>query len=178
MFDKIDDFVSDLKSEIANLERENYKLKRKLEELQDEKDKVENKKWIPKEGEKYYFATHFGVVGVAIYEGASGDEWCIEQGNYFRSENEAELYLENLKTKAELKVLADELNGGNVIDWNDFHQEKYYLICDVYNNRIDDSSCETCMISGNVYCLDANFLKTAIECIGEKRLIDMIKAGV
>jgi hypothetical protein len=158
--------------------QENCSLKRVLEEIQKEKEQTENnKKWQPMINETYYYLGS-GEVCAAPYDNNELDKWRISQCNCFQTREEAEKRLENLKTKAELKALADELNGDEVIDWNNLDQDKHYLIYDVYNHRIGYSTSELCMISGNVYCLDEDFKTKAIRRIGEQRLIEMIKSRV
>jgi hypothetical protein len=175
-FTKLDDLFSDLKSEVSGLMQENCSLKRKLEKLQGEKDRVENKKWQPKPNDAYWYIGDDGEIFTDIGADISTD-WRLSQGNVFATEEQAEQYLENLKTKAELRKLADELNGDRVIDWENSHQDKYYLIYYPMTEHIegalaDDISC------GNIYCIDSDFMEKAIERIGEQRLMDMIKAGV
>lgn len=180
MFDKIDDFFSDLKSEIANLERENYKLKRKLEELQKEKEqpKQKNKKWVPQIDGVYYMVDNGGGIQELDWEDMEYDQWRLSQGNCFETEEQAEQYLENLKTKAELKALADELNGDEVIDWIDESQKKFNIYYDYAMFELRQKEMCDNRSQGTIYCLDSKFLKEAIDRIGEERLIEMIKAGV
>jgi hypothetical protein len=175
MFDKIDDFVSDLKSEIANLERENYRLKRKLEELQKEKD---NKEWQPEIEQNYFYIDSCGDVENCGYSMSYIDKWRLKQGNCFKTHEQAKKHLENLKTKAELKALADELNGKEMIDWNNEEQEKFCIVYVPSRNTLENHIGCFYKIQGAVYCLDEDFSEKAIEHIGKQRLIDMIRSGV
>jgi hypothetical protein len=160
---------------IQEIEEQIKALQAELEKL---KGKQENKKWKLERGIKYYFATHFGVVGTAIYEDSSGDKWCIQQGNCFQTEEQAEQYLENLKTKAELRALADELNGDRIIDWEHYNPTKYSIMYDYGLKTISLGTTATSQDADVIYCLDENFADIASERIGEKRIINMIKAGV
>lgn len=137
-----------------------------------------NEEWIPKIDETYYYITHFGKVHAAINIDTYGDEWCIGQRNCFKTKEQAEEYRENIKTKIELKALADELNGSEVIDWNDTLQSKFYIF---YKHNIDTLDFYTASIyqpQGCIYCLNRNFFNEAIKRIGAQRLINMIKSGV
>jgi uncharacterized protein YlzI (FlbEa/FlbD family) len=138
----------------------------------------QNKKWQPQEQESYYYINSLGQIWGEIYAEAHEDLWRKMNGNCFPTREQADQYLENLKTKAELKALADELNGDEVIDWEDCNQDKYYLTYNGKDNHISCSLAEVCMISGNIYCLSEYFISKAIDRIGEQRLINMIKAGV
>ena len=100
------------------------------------------------------------------------------QGNCFKTEQEAKEQSENLKTKAELRALAEELNGDEVIDWSNAVQYKYCI------DYLDAEGClsfnrsTVYKLQGVIYCLVSNFRVKAIERIGEERLIKMIKSGV
>ncbi len=106
-------------------------------------------------------------------------QFLYKSGNYFKTQEEAQEYLDNITTKAELKVLAEELNEGKVIDWDDFSQRKYYM-CANYQliNKLYFGEETTTQTAGVIYFLDSNFLDEAINRIGEERLIKMIKSGV
>jgi hypothetical protein len=175
MFDKIDDFVSDLKSEFANLERENYKLKRKIEELQKEK---ENKNWKPEERKIYYYVNSLGKIFGEHYVKAPADLWRHLNGNFFKNKYEAEKYIKNIKTKGELRELANELNGERKVDWDDGEQKKYYIYYNYSTHQLISVYDNVRRDQGTIYCSDKNFLNKAIERIGEEKLINIIKEGV
>mgnify|MGYP000816198308 FL=1 len=154
-------------------------LEKKYEELGKEIEKLKNqkkgKRWKPDCGEEYYFIGLFGGVCEFSWNNCPQDNYLYSQGNCFKTRHEAEEHLENLKTKAELRALAEELNGDEVIDWNDGEQWKY---CIFYTSRIASDERCTCQSQGAIYCLDPDFLDKAIKRIGEERLIKMIKSGV
>lgn len=153
-------------------------LEQKYEELGKEIEKLKNekkgKRWKPDCGEEYYVGL-FGSVCKLKWNNCPEDNYLYSQGNCFKTRHEAEEHLENLKTKAELRALAEELNGDEVIDWNDGEQWKY---CIFYTSRIASDERCTCQSQGAIYCLDPDFLDKAIKRIGEERLIKMIKSGV
>ena len=103
-------------------------LEQKYEELGKEIEKLKNqkkgKRWKPDCGEEYYFIGLFGSVCNFSWNNGHEDNYLYSQGNCFKTEQEAKEQSENLETKAELRALAEELNGDEVIDWNDGEQSK------------------------------------------------------
>lgn len=94
-----------------------------------------------------------------------------ETGNYFKTEKEAEEYLEDLKVKTKIKDIAKELNGYKEIDWNDEDQTKYCLIYDYYS--LPSIKCKREWIfkpEGTICCLDENFADECINRIGREKL--------
>jgi hypothetical protein len=157
-------------------------LEQKYEELGKEIEKLKNqkkgKRWKPDCGEKYYYVGLFGHVGELKWENCFEDQYLYSQGNCFQTKEEAKEQSENLKTKAELRALAEELNGDEVIDWSNAEQYKYCI------DYLDAEGClsfnrsTVYKLQGVIYCLVSNFRVKAIERIGEERLIKMIKSGV
>ena len=157
---------------LQELEQKYEELGREIEKLKNQK---KGKRWKPDCGEEYYFIGLFGGVCEFSWNNCPQDNYLYSQGNCFQTEEEAKEQSENLKTKAELRALAEELNGDEVIDWNDGEQWKY---CIFYTSRIASDERCTCQSQGAIYCLDPDFLDKAIKRIGEERLIKMIKSGV
>lgn len=110
-------------------------LEQKYEELGKEIEKLKNekkgKRWKPELGDSYWCLGWNGEVNQRVYNGVCqySHDWNILQGNCFQTEEEAEEHLENLKTKAELRALAEELNGDEVTEvrynevYNKFRQK-------------------------------------------------------
>jgi hypothetical protein len=176
----INTLLEELNNKIEEIQEENLALETALNALKRENDKKENKnkKWQPQEQESYYYINSLGQICGEIYAEAHEDLWRKMNGNCFPTREQADQYLENLKTKAELKALADELNGGEVIDWTDEKQWKYTLLLNCYTNVLWPVIHTIHRNPNAIYCLDENLFEKAIERIGEQRLIDMIKAGV
>lgn len=157
-------------------------LEKKYEELGKEIEKLRRTKcstgWEPNKGEDYYFIRDYGDVHSVSWIGDPVDNFRFAQNNCFQTKEEAEEHLENLKTKAELRALAEELNGDEVIDWSNAEQYKYCI------DYLDAEGClsfnrsTVYKLQGVIYCLVSNFRVKAIERIGEERLIKMIKSGV
>lgn len=156
-------------------------LEQKYEELGKEIEKLKNekkgKRWKPDKNDDYYVIRH-GRIMFDCNKIQKVTDWDYSQGNCFKTRHEAEEHLENLKTKAELRALAEELNGDEVIDWSNAVQYKYCI------DYLDAEGClsfnrsTVYKLQGVIYCLVSNFRVKAIERIGEERLIKMIKSGV
>lgn len=160
---------------LQELEQKYEELGREIEKLKNQK---KGKRWKPDCGEEYYYVGLFGHVGELKWENCFEDQYLYSQGNCFKTEQEAKEQSENLKTKAELRALAEELNGDVAVDWNNRIQDKYYLYISRTINELSSSYVEVHQNQGTIYCLDPDFLDKAIERIGEERLIKMIKSGV
>jgi hypothetical protein len=159
------------------------KLKQQLNQLQEKINNLEKqdkkRKWQPQKGEEYYFINDIGNIERRKYDRIlMKDIWLTSQGNYFRTQKEAATYLFNLRTKAELRALAEGLNGDRVINWNDTRQDKHSIIYNGKTGTIDNNVFSFLRAPSLIYCLDENFGDKAIEQIGEQRLIDMIRSGV
>jgi hypothetical protein len=185
------DYCTSIKESLKQICDENDELMAQIEKLQIEKERLQselnianaltentkNKKWQPKAGETFYYLNPWGGIVKGVNVECTKD-WFNSPLVYFKSEQEADQYLENLNTKDKLKQLADELNGGKVIDWLDEAQNKYVIVLEVYTNKLKRWTIGGIQQSGQIYCLDKDFKQKAIKRIGEQRLIDMIRSGV
>lgn len=147
-----------------------------LEELKKELEEVlekVNKKL--EDEEKYYTIDHDGEIIYDTDDSYDVDIFNKKIGNYFKTEKEAEEYLEDLKVKTEIKKIAKELNGDDKIDWKDVNKAKYYLR---YSHRATNIVCNyenSYQAEGVTYCLDGDFRRVCIERIGEERLKKYLK---
>ena len=147
-------------------------LKKQISELQSKVNKLENeskeekkgKRWRAKVNGTYFYVDDSGDVVTCHeyneygdnYRYKNGDNYRYKTRNYFKTEEEAEEYKEIMNTYYDLMDLAEELNNGEKIDWNDNQQCKYTIF---YNFEF-----------GQIYCLDGAFLEKAIEKIGKDKL--------
>lgn len=156
------------------------KLKRKYEELGKEIERLEKNKgrWRAEKNEKYYYVDHFGDVNFMGEANDYFDDYRFKTRNYFKTEKEAQNYLDNIKTYYELMDLAEELNGDEKINLEDERQAKYFIAYSFCENNLVDSHSYKYKRIGNIYCLDEDFLEKAKERIGEERLIKLFKGGV
>lgn len=82
------------------------------------------------------------------------------------------------KIETKLKNIAERLNAGRKIDWEDENQSKFIIL---YNCKskilglLDLYSVYRWKYQGGIYCLDENFLEVAKQEIGEENLIKYFK---
>ena len=164
------DNLEDLKKQISELQNKVNKL--------ENQEKEKNKRWRAKVNDTYFYVDDSGDVVTCHEYNEEGDNYRYKNGdnyryktrNYFKTEEEAEEYQEVMITYYNLMDLAEELNKGRKIDWNDEDQCKYS-----FYYKYDCDSFETLFAhsyknSGQIYCLDEDFLKKAIKKIGEDKL--------
>ena len=137
-------------------------------------EEYEYKRWKPEPNEEYYFVSADGKIIQARNCGWGPAANRIDFYNCFKSEKLAEQEAEKILVRRQLEDIARRLNKGRKIDWSDENQYKWYII---YNTTF---GFETYSVSENttqgvVYCLDKNFLNTAIKEIGEGRLIKYLR---
>ncbi|MCD7740340.1 MAG: hypothetical protein LUH11_03220 [Candidatus Gastranaerophilales bacterium] len=135
--------------------------------------------WQPKKGDCYYYIDDCGKAAFDKWHNDYIDRFRYAQNNSYRTIKEAGEYLNNLNIKGELRLLAEELNNGEVIDWDDWMQPKYYIGYQSFpDNILSIFYVLTIKCQSVIYCLNENFLDEAKKRIGEDRLIKMIKSGV
>ena len=71
--------------------------------------------------------------------------------------------------------LAEELNEGEEIDWENLHQIKYSITYDSDDKKIFSISNNVIKNLGQIYCLNKNFFEVAKQKIGEERLESLFK---
>lgn len=154
-------------------------LKRKYEELGKEIERLENKKsykrWRGKPEEFYFHVDTLGELSKGVETKHFADNFRYKTRNYFKTEEEAQRHLDNINTYYELMDLAEELNNGEKVDWNNTNQAKYSISFDISIRILKQVNCRYYKGLGEIYCLNENFLKIAIERIGEDRLENLFK---
>ena len=166
------DRIEELKNDLENYYKE---IKAKIEEL---KKKEPKKRWRAKRNETYYLI--YGDLNVAnSVEGFNSvDDARYKYRNHFKTYEQAKKVAERIKIYMELKDLAEGLNGGKKIDWNNRDERKYSIIYDYAWKKIRQLEIVSyrdivqiyCRDIGQIYCLDKRFLEIAKERIGEDRL--------
>lgn len=149
--------ISELQSKVAKLENES-------------KEEKKGKRWRAEVNDTYIYINDAGYVDDSHENNDSFDKYRYKTRNYFATYEEAKEYKEVMNTYYDLMDLAEELNKGSKIDWNDEDQCKYS-----FYYKYDCDSFETLFAhsyknSGQIYCLDEDFLKKAIKKIGEDKL--------
>lgn len=134
----------------------------------------ESDRWKPIEDDMYYYISEVCTV-------IKSRAWahCIVDEHYhcfncFRTEEEAQAEAEKILVRRQLEDIARRLNKGREVDWGDEKQYKWYIF---YNTTFGFAtySVSENTTQGVVYCLDKNFLNTAIKEIGEGRLIKYLR---
>ncbi len=154
------------------IQKEIKECKEKLEKL--EKQLNYKGRWVPEYDESYYYVDHEKDVMKVLNEETQTDLWNIESRNCFKTRQEAQEYEEYLETKYELMDLAEELNNGVEIDWEDEEQIKYFLYYDSSDKKICLGSTGS-IKRKDIYCLKVTIYEKAIEKIGEEILIKYLK---
>lgn len=127
--------------------------------------KEEEKKW-PQEGDRYYCIESAGNIEDYFYEGSPIDDEICRIGNIFRTEEEAEFKLEQLKVLHELEELADD---DQPWDKNNSH---YNIAYEYEDNNIRIESWKHYQTSPIKYYFKSHeSAQAAIDKIGEDRLI-------
>lgn len=126
----------------------------------------------------YYFINNEGMVSMGIEQHRPLDDFRYNSGNYFKTDEQAKDFRENILTKQALKDLALELNNGVELNWQNTNQKKYFIYYENQDCKLYRDFKFLSQSIGQVYCLNINFLQTAKERIGEQKLINLIKSGV
>jgi len=107
-----------------NLKELEHKYKEMGEEIERLKNQPNKKRWRAEKDEKYYLITWTGVVHFDYENDDRVDNYQYGTGNYFRTEEEAELKRDrDLATQRVLDALR-EAEGDWVADWDDKDQGK------------------------------------------------------
>lgn len=172
---QLDKEIQGIKKNIDNRNRRMEDCEKEKKELQDrikelKKSKNKNKRWRAKTGSEYFYVEDFKDVGSTSEFNYDGDKYNYKTRNYFKSEEEAEEYQEVINTYYDLMDLAEELNNGEKINWNDETQCKYVIYYNYKENSLEKTYDYWCKDLGQIYCLDGGFLEKAIEKIGKDKL--------
>ena len=150
------------------------KTKEHLTNMEKMLEECECERWRPRGGDIYYYISEV----CTVIESRSWADCIVNEHyrcyNVFKTEEEAEAETEKILVRRQLENIARRLNKGQKIDWSDENQYKWYII---YNTTFGFAtySVSENTTQGVVYCLDKNFLNTAIKEIGEGRLIKYLR---
>lgn len=163
----------ELESIISRLKEQLLTAQEQLENLK------EHKRFTPEEFQDYYYVEDTNTVFKTCYsKDFPKDKERCEVYNCFQTEEEAEKEANKILIRRKLEDIANRLNDGEKIDWNDQSQRKYLIRYSYDKNEefeLYGGWSEYMRTQGTVYCLSEDFLKVAIEEIGEQELIDYIK---
>lgn len=129
----------------------------------------DNKRFIPIEGEQYYYILSDGSNGYTYYEpNLCVDNQRILIGNCFRTKDDAKFTVEKIKVYQELKNFADENN--DPIDWK---KSDFNKVCICYNHtasRIEFSCHQYTDVLGTFYFSSKELAEQAIQKVGKDRI--------
>ena len=153
-----------------NREELNKKVEKLENDLTEAKKELSNcgKRWKPELETCYYYVTLMGRVVSDCWINHSVDIGHYNLNNCFKTREEAEFKLENLKVTAELEIFAQEHNECE-LDWSDWDQPKYYMFYGHTSGRV--KSDYTCVRKEHrVYFSSQEIQEQAIETIGADRI--------
>lgn len=138
-----------------------------LEKLKEELNKQEkpSRRWKPELHEKNYCIDSTGTVCVVYWEDWEVDKRRYALGNVFKTQEEAEFAVEQLKVLAELKEYADDNK-----EWNN-RNNHWSIQYTAQNGHIEvDFYSNTLSVPFNLYFSSPEQAQKAIDAIGEERL--------
>lgn len=97
-------------------------------------------------------------------------DFCLKYGLAYATPEARDRAMFKLEIETKLKNIAERLNKGQKIDWNNAKQEKFVFLYHVDSDEFYTLNDTLTKIQGGIYCLDENFRKTAIKEIGEENL--------
>lgn len=160
------------------LEQTILDLKEKLEDAQEKLANL-NKYGITKpENDEIYWYVNNDDLTIECTHFCEQDYYDISHYNTyncFKTEEEARKEANRILIKRKLKSIANKLNNGKKIDWNNYDQEKYYITYTATSNRLYMTNNTSHKREGATYCLSEDFLDVAIKEIGEEELINYVK---
>ena len=156
---------------MEDCEKEKKELQDRIKELKKSKNK--NKRWRAEGANKYFYIDFYGNIESATDLGVYDDIYRYKTRNYFKTEEEAEEYQEIMNIYYDLMDLAEDLNNGEKIDWNNEFKCKYSIYYSYEVNTLRRQLNYKCKELGQIYCLDEDFLEKAIEKIGKNKLIKL-----
>lgn len=102
-------------------------------------------------------------------------EYVVEQGLVYATQEARDRAIFKSKIEIKLKNIAERLNKGRKIDWEDKKQIKYNLFYNYEDKKLEYYFGFDYKNQGVIYCLDDNFLYVAKKEIGEENLIKYFK---
>ena len=126
---------------------------------------LKNEKWEPYIDETYYYAGN-GKVGTHFFKNDSIDAYKFFTNNCFKTKEEAEFRLEQIKVYNELKNFADENN--EEVDWN--IECKYHIGLNYDNNSLNVFENFSFKYIGQIYFSSKELAQQAIAKVGADRI--------
>lgn len=128
---------------------------------------IKDKKWRPQKEEKYWCVTDDNYILNSTFYGIEADVFRIFNNNCFKTKEEAEFILEQIKVYNELKNFADENNEEMNFKSNTI---KYHIFYDYDENKVDVYGSISVKFIGQIYFSSRELTEQAIEKVGEDRI--------
>lgn len=132
-----------------------------------EKANKKPKRFKPEKDGAYWFVNSCGDVKYRPYNGYMVLER-YDLNNCFETKEEAEFEAEKREVIAELEIFAIENN--DEVDWNDNHQYKHSIICNIVMNILEIDYCQYTRSQGTIYFSSEKLCEQAIEKVGADRI--------
>lgn len=124
--------------------------------------------------EKKVFCINGFSVNLFFYNNEHGQSF-IDLGLLYATEEARDRAKFKMEIETKLKNIAERLNNGKKIDWEDISQNKFNIYYNYDDNIIDFYFSSYCGFQGTICCLDKDFLEVAKKEIGEENLIKYFK---
>lgn len=134
------------------------------------KNTKEIKRWKPEHSGEYWIVDSWGMVYNEIWTNSNSDKKRYDFYNCFETRKQAEQEAEKILIRRQLEDIAKKLNKGEKIDWKNTNQSKCFIGIQEDGKGITWDIEYEYKHQGVVYCLSLDFIKVAIEEIGEERL--------
>ena len=153
-------------------------LEKKYKELGEEIERLKGKsveRWRAEYEGEYWFLDDSGDIIEEDDSDWSCDCYRYQIGNYFKTKEEALKYSDKILIYNRLKDLALKYNKGEKLDWSNGNQKKFYIYFDNQAKRLEYAYHSTYKDIGAIYCIDPEFLETAMDEIGEEDLMKLFE---
>ena len=154
------------------------KLKKAEEELMHANQKLAdfcNKK--PEFRQTYFYLDAFNKVRQKCWEDDDSDNELYRTYNCFTTEKEAQIKAEDILIRRTLENIAYRLNDESGIDWNNWEQDKWYILLNTDEGVVLDDATSIDPQQGTIYCTSGRFQDIAEYEIGEERLKSYLCRG-
>lgn len=98
-------------------------------------------------------------------------DFIVKYGMAYETKEARDRAVFKIEIETKLKNIAERLNKGQKIDWEDKKQYKFHIYYDYRDKILKYFVRDISRVQGAIYCLDENFLNVAKQEIGEDNLI-------
>ena len=154
------------------LQKEIEKPRARLANMEKMLEQCEYERWKPEKKETYYFVNSWSEVEDTWRSSINfiPDKKRYNAYNCFKTKEQAKQESEKILVRRMLEDIARRLNKGKKIDWGNLSQSKYFIYLNNEDDELGYNYSGLHKFQGVVYCLKEDFLKVAIQEIGEERL--------